>query len=93
MIAVFPCAAAVFGLLSVPSSSLVLGFLGVIGLGLRITTDPVEIALDVTGRGLLTATGLSKSVRDPLLVGEVAVTARGHSIPLVALVRAIASLL
>ena len=59
-----------------------------IGLGLWISTDPVGIALGVTGRGLLTATGPGGSVRDPLLVREVAVTARGHSIPLVGLVTA-----
>ena len=46
-------------------------FLGVIGLGLRTATDPVGIALGMTGRGLLTASGLGGSVRDPFLVGEV----------------------
>ena len=55
--------------------------LGMIGLDLRI-------ALGVTSRGLLTATGLGESVRVPLLVREVAVTACSHAIPLVALVTA-----
>ena len=59
-------------------------FLAVIGLGLWIATDLIRIALGVTGHCLLTATGLGRSVHDPLLVGEVAVTARGHAIPLVA---------
>ena len=45
-----------------------------------------ETAFDVPGRGLLTATGRADSVRVPLLAGEVAVTVRGHAIPLVALV-------
>ena len=63
-------------------------FLGVIGLGLRIATDPVGITLSVTGRDLLTTTGLGKSVCDLLLVGELAVTACGQAIPLVALVTA-----
>ena len=58
-------------------------FLGVIGLGLWTATDPVGIALDVTGRCLLTAAGLGGNFRDPLLVGEVAVIACGHAIPLV----------
>ena len=40
------------------------------------------------GRGLRTATGRIDSARVPLLVGEVAVTARGHAIPLSALVTA-----
>ena len=38
------------------------------------------------GRGLLTSTSRADSVRVPLLAGEVAMTVRGHAIPLVALV-------
>ena len=57
--------------------------LGVTGLDPRIDT-----ALDVTGRGLLTATDPVDSVRDPLLAGEVAVTVCGHAIFLVVLVTA-----
>ena len=67
----------------------------VIGLDLRSAPDPVafalalgETALDVTDRGLLTATDPVDSVRDPLLAGEVVVTIRGHAIPLVVLVTA-----
>ena len=45
-------------------------------------------ALSVTGRGLLPAVGLGGSVRVPMFVGEVAVTACGHAIPLAALVTA-----
>ena len=56
--------------------------LGEVGLGLRTATALIGIALGVTGRDLLIATGLDGSVRDPLLVGEVTVTARGHVIPL-----------
>ena len=62
-----------------------------VGRGLRAATSLVGIALGVTGRDLQIATGLGGSVRDPLLVGEVAVTARGHAIPLAA--RAVASIL
>ena len=40
------------------------------------------IALGVTGHDLLLAIGLDGSVRYPLLVGEVAMTAHGHAIPL-----------
>ena len=47
-----------------------------------------ESGLDVTGRGLLTATDPVDSVRDPLLAVEVAVTVRGHAISLVVLVTA-----
>ena len=54
--------------------------LGETGLDPRIDTGLAEIALDVTGRGLLTATDHVVSVRVPLLAGEVAVTARGHVI-------------
>ena len=46
------------------------------------------IAFAVAGRGLRTATGRVVSARVPLLVGGVAVPARGHAIPLVALVTA-----
>ena len=42
----------------------------------------------LTSRDLRIATGLGGSVRDPLLVGEVAVIVRGHAIPLAALVTA-----
>ena len=49
--------------------------LGEIGRGPPTATALVGIALGVTGRDLLIATGLGRSVRDPLLVGEVAVTA------------------
>ena len=48
----------------------------------------IDTALDVTGRGLLTATDPVGSVRVPLLAGELAVTARGHAISLVVLVTA-----
>ena len=54
----------------------------------RIDTSLAETAFDVTGRGLLTTTGRADSVRVPLFAGEVAVTVRGHSIPLAALVTA-----
>ena len=75
----------------------------VIGLGLRTAPDRVAFALglgeigrdpriatalDVTGRVLQTATNHVDSIRDPLLVGEVVVTVRGHVIPLAALVTA-----
>ena len=46
------------------------------------------IALGMTDHDLLLATGLDGCVHDLLLVGEVAVTARGHAIPLAALVTA-----
>ena len=42
--------------------------------------------LTATGRNLLTVTGRVDSVCVPLLAGEVAVTVRGHAIPLAALV-------
>ena len=48
--------------------------LGEIGRGPRAATG-----LGVTGRNLLIATGLRESVRDPLLVEEVGVTARTRS--------------
>ena len=48
--------------------------LGEIGCGLRTATALVGIALDMTGRDLRIATGLGRSVHDPLLVGEVEVT-------------------
>ena len=51
--------------------------LGEIGRGLRTAT-----ALGVTGRVLRSATGHGGSVRDPLLVGEVGVTARSLQSPL-----------
>ena len=46
--------------------------LGETGRGPRTATGLAGIALGVTGRDLLLATGLGGSVRDPLLVGEVA---------------------
>ena len=49
-------------------------------------TGLARIALGVTGRGLLTATGHIGSVRIPQLAGEVVVTARGHAISRVDLV-------
>ena len=61
---------------------------GEIGCGPRTATDLSGIALDMTGRDNLLTTGLGGRVRDPLLVGEVTVTARGHAIPLAALVTA-----
>ena len=62
--------------------------LGETGHDPRIDTGLTETAFDVPGRGLLTATGRVDSVRVPLLAGEVAVTVRGHEIPLAALVTA-----
>ena len=62
--------------------------LGEIGRGLRTATTLVGIALGVTGHDLRIATGLGGSVCDPLVVGEVTVTARDHVIPLAALVTA-----
>ena len=59
--------------------------LGVIGRSPRTATG---IALGVIGRNLLITTVLDRSVCDPLLVGEVAVTACGQAIPLSALVTA-----
>ena len=60
------------------------------GRGLRTATGRVVfvLTLGVTGRGLRNATGHGDSARDSLLVGEVTVTARGHAIPLAALVTA-----
>ena len=46
----------------------------------RIDTGLAEIALDVTSRGLLTATNHVVSVRVPQLAGEVAVTRSPASI-------------
>ena len=62
--------------------------LGETGLDPRIDTGLAETALGVTGRGLLAATDPVDSVRVPLLAGELAVTARGHTISLVVLVAA-----
>ena len=62
--------------------------LGGIGRDLPIATGLAATALDVTGRILRTATDHVDSIRDPLLVGEVVVTIRGHAIPLAALVTA-----
>ena len=61
---------------------------GEIGRDPRIATGLAATALDVTGRVLRTATDLVDSIRDPLLVGEVVMTVRGHAIPLAALVTA-----
>ena len=58
------------------------------GLDPRIDTGLAETALDVTGRGLLTATDHVGSARVPLLAGEVVVTAHGQAISLVILVTA-----
>ena len=62
--------------------------LGETGLDPWIDTGLAGIALDVTGRGLLTATDHVVSVRVPLLAVEVAVTARCHAISSVDLVTA-----
>ena len=62
--------------------------LGEIGRDPRIATGLAATALDVTGRVLQTATNDVDSIRDPLLVGEVVVTIRGHAVPLAALVTA-----
>ena len=70
--------------------------LGETGRGPRTATGLAGIALGVTGHclrtttgcGLRTTTGSVDSSRDPLLVGEVAVPARGHEIPLAALMTA-----
>ena len=62
--------------------------LGASGRDLRIATGLAEIAFDVVGRGLQTATTRVDSVRDPLLVEEVVVTVHGHSISLSTLVTA-----
>ena len=62
--------------------------LGETGLDPRIDTGLAETALDVTGRYLLTATGLVDCVLVPPLAGELAVTACGHKISLVVLVTA-----
>ena len=59
-----------------------------IGLDPRIDTSLAETALNVTNRGLLTATDPIDSVRNSLLAGEVVVTIRGHAIPLFALITA-----
>ena len=47
-------------------------------------TSLARIALGMTGRDLLLATGLNRSVCNPLLFREVTLTARGHAIPLAA---------
>ena len=60
---------------------------GVEALG-RGETGLAVTALGVTGRGLLTATGRSVSERVPLPVGEIGVTARGHTLSRVALMTA-----
>ena len=55
----------------------------------RITPGLAEIAFDVIGLDLRTATDRVDSVRDPLLVEEVDVTIRSHAIPLSTLVTAL----
>ena len=60
--------------------------LGETGRGPRTATGLAGIALGVTGHGLRTAADHVDGACDPLLAGEVAVTARGHMIPLAALV-------
>ena len=61
---------------------------GVSGCCLTTAAGFAGTALSVTGRCLLPAVGLGGSVRVPMFVGEVAVTARGLAIPLAALVPA-----
>ena len=51
---------------------------------LRTATGLAGIALGVTGCDLLLATGLDRSVHDPVLSGRSPVTVRGHAIPLTA---------
>ena len=62
--------------------------LDVTGLDPRIDTGHAVIALGVTGRRLLTATGRAVSVRVPLPAGEISVTARGHTLSRIARVTA-----
>ena len=62
------------GLLTTTALDVYTLILGETGLDPRIDTGLAEIALDVTGRGLLTATDHVVSVRVPQLAGEVAVT-------------------
>ena len=70
--------------------------LGETGRDPQIDTGLAETAFGVTGRDLLTATGRDlltvtgrfDSVCVPLPAGEVAMTVRGHAIPLAALVTA-----
>ena len=50
------------------------------GRDLRINTGLAKIAIGVTSCGLRTATNHVGSVRVPLLVGELVITARGHTI-------------
>ena len=69
----------------------------VIVCGLLTAVDLVVLALarrpGVTGCGILTTIGLSEGVRVHMFVGEVALTSRGHAIPLPALGRAFTSVL
>ena len=76
------------GLRTAPSRVAFALALGETGHDPRIDTGLAETAFDVPGRCLLTATGRADSVCVPLLAGEVAVTIRGHAIPLAALVTA-----
>ena len=57
----------------------------VIGLGLRIDTGHAVTALDVSGRGLLTAPAPAVSVRVPLPVGGSGAIVRDRTLPRVAL--------
>ena len=62
--------------------------LDVTGLDPRIDTGHAVTALDVSGRGRLTATARVFSVRVPLPAGERGVTARGHPLSRIARVTA-----
>ena len=62
--------------------------LGVSGCGLMTAAVLAGTALNVTGLGLLPAVGLGGSVRVPMFVGEVAVTARSQAIPIATLMPA-----
>ena len=62
--------------------------LDVTGLDPRIDTGHAVTALDVSGRGRLTATARVVSVRVPLPAGERGVTARGHPLSRIARVTA-----
>ena len=53
-----------------------------------LDTGLAETALDMTGRGLLTATDPVDSVRVPLLAVELTVATHGHAMSLVVLVTA-----
>ena len=76
------------GLLSATGLDVCALILGETGLDPRIDAGLAVIALGVTGRGLLTATGHIVSVSIPLPAGEIGVTTRGHTLSRVALVTA-----